>query len=116
ESQVPDAARFLEVRGGGSGHAATASRQFERCAEWWGNPDLQWALAKLGVPERPYWHGEHGIVPTAKQIVALLRGPRRPASQTDGQRKSAVATESPPAPATPAQTPTRLATSARNAR
>jgi hypothetical protein len=57
-------------------------------AEWWGNPDLQWALAKLGVPERPHWHGEHGLVPIAKRIVALLRGPRPPALQTNGQRNS----------------------------
>jgi len=92
----------------------TTSGQFERYAEWWGNPDLQWALAKLGVPERPYWHGEHGIVPTAKRIVALLRGAHRLASQTDGQRKSAVATGSPPASAPPAET--RLATPAPNAR
>jgi hypothetical protein len=113
EESIANASRFLEMLGRGSEHAATTSRQFERYAEWWGNPDLQWALAKLGVPERPYWHGEHGIVPTAKQIVALLRGPRRHALQTDGQRNSAVAAESPPAPATPAET--RPATLAPNA-
>src|SRR5262249_15261106 len=116
EESIANASRFLEMLGPGSEQATTTSRQFERYAEWWGNPDLQWALAKLGVPERPYWHGEHGIVPTAKRIVALLRGPHQPSPQTDGQRNSAVAAESPPAPATPAETPTRLATSARNAR
>src|SRR5262249_30991911 len=116
EESISNASRFLEMLGGGSEHAATTSRQFERYVEWWGNPDLQWALAKLGVPERPYWHGEHGIVPTAKRIVALLRGPRRPALQTDGQRKGVVAAESPPAPATAAETAMRTATSARTAR
>jgi beta-lactamase superfamily II metal-dependent hydrolase len=113
EESIANASSFLEMLGRGSEHAATTSRQFERYAEWWGNPDLQWALAKLGVPERPYWHGEHGMVPTAKRIVALLRGPRRPALQTDGQRNSA---ESPPALATPAKTSTRLAMSAPDAR
>src|SRR6516165_4808174 len=116
EESIVNARRFLEMLGRGSEQAITTSRQFERYAEWWGNPGLQWALAKLGVRERPCWHGEHGIVPTAKQIVALLRGPRRPALQTNGQRNSAVAAESPSAPATPADTPTRLATSAGNAR
>jgi CHAT domain len=114
EESIVNARRFLEMLGRGSEQAITTSRQFERYAEWWGNPDLQWALAKLGVPERPDWHGEHGIVPTAKRIVALLRGSRRLASQTDGQRNSAVAAESPPAPAIPAET--RLATPAPNAR
>jgi beta-lactamase superfamily II metal-dependent hydrolase len=112
EEAIGNASRFLEMLGRGSEHVATTSRQFERYAEWWGNPDLQWALAKLGVPERPCWHGEHGIVPTAKQIVAMLRGPRRPALQTNGERNSAVAAESPPAPATPVEMPTRLATPA----
>jgi hypothetical protein len=114
EESIVNARRFLEMLGRGSEQAITTSRQFERYAEWWGNPGLQWALAKLGVRERPYWHGEHGIVPTAKRIVALIRGPRRPALQIDGQRNSAVAAESPPAPATPAET--RLAIPARNAR
>jgi hypothetical protein len=116
EESIANASRFLEMLGRGSEHAATTSRQFERYAEWWGNPDLQWALAKLGVPERPHWHGEHGIVPTAKRIVALLRGPRRHPMPTNGQRNSAVAAESRPAPANPAEMPTRPATSARNAR
>jgi hypothetical protein len=116
EESIANASHLLEMLGRGSEHAATMSRQFERYAEWWGNPDLQWALSKLGVPERPYWHGEHGLVPTAKRIVALLRGPRRPTLQTDSQRNSAVAAGSPPAPATAAETPTRMATSARNAR
>jgi beta-lactamase superfamily II metal-dependent hydrolase len=114
EGSIVNASRFLEMLGRGSEHAITTSRQFERYVEWWGNPDLQWALAKLGVPERPHWHGEHGIVPTAKWIVALLRGPRRP--DPHGQRKSAVAAESPPAPATPAETATRLATPAPHAK
>jgi hypothetical protein len=100
--------------GRGSEQAITTSRQFERYAEWWGNPDLKWALAKVGVPERPNWHEEHGIVPTAKRIVALLRGSRRLASQTNGQGKSAIAAESPPAPAT--RTETRVATLAPSAR
>jgi beta-lactamase superfamily II metal-dependent hydrolase len=116
EESIVNASRFLEMLGRGSEQAITTSRQFERYAEWWGNPDLKWALAKLGVPERPHWHGEHGIVPTAKRIVALLRGPRRHPMPTNGQRNSAVAAESRPAPANPAETPTRLATSARNAR
>src|SRR5262249_10741098 len=116
EEAIVNASRFLEMLGRGSEHVATTSRQFERYAEWWGNPDLQWALAKLGVPERPCWHGEHGIVPTAKRIVALLRGPRRHPMPTSGQRNSAVSAESRPAPANPAEMPTRLATSARNAR
>jgi beta-lactamase superfamily II metal-dependent hydrolase len=116
EESIVNASRFLEMLGRGSEHAITTSRQFERYVQWWGNPDLQWALAKLGVPERPHWHGEHGIVPTAKRIVALLRGPRRPDPQPDGQRKSAVAAESPPAPATPAETATGLATPAPHAR
>src|SRR5262249_2793709 len=112
EESIANASRFLEMLGRRSEHAATTSRQFERYAEWWGNPDLQWALAKLGVPERPCWHGEYGIVPAAKQIVAMLRGPRRAALQTNGQRNSAVAAESPPAPATPVEMPKRLATPA----
>jgi hypothetical protein len=103
EESIANASRVLEMLGRGSEHVATLSRQFERYAEWWGNPDLQWALDKLGVPERPHWHGDHGIVPTVKRIVALLRGSRRLASQTDGQRKSAVAAESPPALANPAE-------------
>jgi beta-lactamase superfamily II metal-dependent hydrolase len=114
EESIANASRFLEMLGRGSEHAATTSRQFERYAEWWGNPDLQWALAKLGVPERPHWHGEHGIVPTAKRIVALLRGPRRHPMPTNGRRNGAVAAESRPAPANPAEMPT--ARSARNAR
>jgi hypothetical protein len=114
EESMANASRFLEMLGRGSEHAATTSRQFERYAEWWGNPDLKWALAKLGVPERPHWHGEHGIVPTAKRIVALLRGSRRLASQTNDQGNSAIAAESVPAPATPAET--RVATPAPNAR
>ena len=56
EESIANASRFLEMLGRGSEHAATTSRQFERYAEWWGNPDLQWALAKLDVPERPHWH------------------------------------------------------------
>jgi CHAT domain len=115
EESIDNAKRVLETVGRGSEQADTTLRQFERYAEWWGNHDLQWALAKLSVPERPHWHEEHGIVPTAKQIVALLRGPRRFASQTDGRRKSAVVAESPPRPAAPAETATRLTTSASNA-
>jgi hypothetical protein len=114
EESIVNASRFLEMLGRGSEQAITTSRQFERYAEWWGNPHLQWALAKLGAPERPHWLGEHRLVPTAKRIVALLRGPRRLASQTDGQRNSAVAAKSPPVPATPAET--RLATPAPSAR
>jgi hypothetical protein len=108
--------RFLEMLGRGSEHAIVTSRQFERHVEWWGNPDLQWALAKLGVPERPHWHGEHGIVPTANRIVGLLRGPRWLASQTDSRRKSAVVAKPPPGSAGPTETATRLATPAPNAR
>jgi len=92
EESIANASRFLEMLGRGSEHAATTSRQFERYAEWWGNPDLQWALAKLGVPERPCWHGEHGIVPTAKRIVALLRGlsHRVPAGRTGRPARGAL--------------------------
>jgi beta-lactamase superfamily II metal-dependent hydrolase len=115
EESIANASRFLEMLGRGSEHAATTSLQFERYAEWWGNPDLKWALAKLGVPERPHWHGEYALVPTAKRIVALLRGPRWPASPTVSRGKSAVVAEQPPGPAAPAETATRLATPTPNA-
>src|SRR5262249_60616042 len=76
EESIANASRFLEMLGRGSEHAATTSRQFERYAEWWGNPNLQWALAKLGGPERPHWPGGQGLVPSANRIVARRHGPR----------------------------------------
>ena len=74
------------------GRALAETSAWKGYAEWWGNPDLQWALAKLGVPERPCWHGEHGIVPTAKRIVALLRGlsHRVPAGRTGRPARGAL--------------------------
>jgi len=71
---------FLELLGRGSEHAFTTARQFERYARWWGNEEHKWALAALGVPDRPHWHDQDGIVPTASELVKLLRGPRREAA------------------------------------
>jgi beta-lactamase superfamily II metal-dependent hydrolase len=94
---LANAGRFMELVGRGSEHVATTSRQFDRYIDWWGNPELQWALGKLGVPNRPHWHVEDGLVPTARRIVELLRGGRRPGAPRD-DRQQRRAPEAPPAP------------------
>src|SRR5262249_29002834 len=66
--------RFIEMVGHGSEHVMTTSRQFDRYITWWGNPERQWLLAKLGVQERPHWRANFGLVPTAKRLVGLMRG------------------------------------------
>jgi len=82
-----NANRFVELVGRGSEHVATTSRQFARYVDWWGNPELQWALGKLGIAERPHWHEEHGLVKTARGIVELLRGRGGPTAQPEASGK-----------------------------
>ena len=83
-----NASRFVELVGRGSEQVATTSRQFARYVDWWGNPERQWALGKLGIAERKYWHIEHGLIPTAKLIVELLGGRRAPAARPDDFTKA----------------------------
>jgi len=83
--------RFIEMVGHGSEHVMTTSRQFDRYVTWWGNPDRQWLLAKLGVQERPHWHANFGLVPTAKRLVDFMRG-RNDAASLDRPRTTAEGT------------------------
>jgi len=64
---------FIRLMGHGSEHVFTTGRQFGRYVSWWGNPRQQAQLSKLGVRERPHWHVEHGLVPTATRLVELLQ-------------------------------------------
>jgi hypothetical protein len=102
EETLANARRFLELLGRGSEHAFNTSRQFQRYVDWWGNPKLQPMLERLGVPKRPHWHEEHGLVPTAEAVVQLLGGPPKPSSQTNSRSPDKGAAED-PVPVTPKQ-------------
>ena len=98
EASVANASRVVELLGRNSEHAFTTARQFERYLDWWGNPALQSVLTKLGVPERPHWHVEYGIVPTAQRVVEILNGPRQPAAQTEPRPEDTSSSASPVEP------------------
>lgn len=78
DESVRNARRFLELLGRRSEQVCNTLRQLERYIDWWGNAGFQPLLERLGVPERPCWHEESGLIPTAEAIVLLLGGPRRP--------------------------------------
>lgn len=78
EESIANATRFLELLGRGSEHAFNTSRQFRRYVNWWGNPALQPELDELRIPEHPHWQLEHGLVPTARKVVQLLGGSKKP--------------------------------------
>jgi CHAT domain len=94
---LDDATRIVDMVGKSSEQALTTSRQFERYSNLWGNPELAGALSKLGVPIRPHWHHENGLVPTAKLIVQALRGSLGPAGQPTGAGRDKAAPELPAA-------------------
>jgi hypothetical protein len=96
DQAMANASRFLELVGRGSEQAKTTSRQFDRYIDWWGNPGLQWALARLGITPRPHWHVENGMVPTARRIVELLRGRQARLSPASEPSKNKSAPEGPP--------------------
>jgi hypothetical protein len=103
---LDDATRIVDMLGKRSEQALTTGRQFERYSNVWGNPELAGPLAKLGVPVRPHWHHENGLVPTAKLIVQALRGWLGPADQTKGAGRDnlpAASTVREPASAGPAE-------------
>ena len=74
EQALAQAGRVVELLGRGSEHVMTTSRQFERYVTLWGNPALAPVFEAIGIPPRPHWHEEHGLVPTARRIVESLRG------------------------------------------
>ena len=97
---LAEAARIVELLGRGSEQVMTTSRQFERYVTLWGNPDLAPVFEALGIPPRPHWHDEHGLVPTARRIVEFLRGvapaPLRPqGGNGSGQRGVTTAATKP---------------------
>jgi beta-lactamase superfamily II metal-dependent hydrolase len=80
DEALEHANRVVELLGRSSEQAATTSRQFERYSNLWGNPKFADAFERLGLPSRQHWDREHGLVPTTRRIVEVLRGPRaRPA-------------------------------------
>ncbi|HEY0859277.1 MAG TPA: CHAT domain-containing protein [Albitalea sp.] len=83
------ATRFLELMGRGSEHAFTTSRQFERYTQWWGSEDFRRALAETDAIERAHWNEEDGVLPTANQVVKLLRGSTYHVPMADAPRKPA---------------------------
>jgi hypothetical protein len=119
DQAMANVSRFLELVGRGSEQAKTTARQFDRYIDWWGNRDLQWALARLGITPRDHWHVENGMVPTAKRIVELLRGRQAPLSRVRSPSRDTAATEAPVArtvhPAAPALVAGRPATVDRSA-
>jgi hypothetical protein len=94
---LDDATRVVELLGRSSEQITATSRQFERYINLWGNPELADALKSLGIPLRAHWHGENGLVPTAKRIVQVLLGPHRPAAKAPAARSREAAPESPTA-------------------
>jgi beta-lactamase superfamily II metal-dependent hydrolase len=75
---IASANRIVDLVGRNSEHTMTTSRQLERYVQWWGDPQLEWATSRLGMPDRQHWHDEHGLVPTVKRVLEVLRGPREP--------------------------------------
>jgi beta-lactamase superfamily II metal-dependent hydrolase len=59
-------------------------RQFQRYMDWWGHEKFEQALAERGVRRLVSWDGPHGVIETARRLVAILQ--RKPAN---GDRKPA---------------------------
>ena len=118
EDSVAHAKEILNRAGPGSEQAKATARQFHRYVEWWGNPDLAAIYAAMKLPDRAHWHREHGLVPTAKQVVELLGGPPRPkikrSDDVGSKQFPPSATSSAPPAAKPA--PTMLGRSAETPR
>jgi hypothetical protein len=72
------ATRVVELVGRTSEQATSTGRQIDRYASWWGNPAYAWAFPMLRLPDRAHWHVEHGLVPTAQRIVAILGSTQPP--------------------------------------
>jgi hypothetical protein len=79
---LENANRVVDQLGRSSEQVMTTSRQFERYTNLWGNPEFAHALERMGIPTRRHWHLENGLVPTAKLIVQVLRGPHEPAARS----------------------------------
>lgn len=47
-------------------------RQLARYIEWWGDARFVKALRERGIKRSPGWTGEHGVLETARRMVAIL--------------------------------------------
>jgi hypothetical protein len=68
-----EAARVVEIAGRTSEHVATTARQVDRYVNLWGDPQMGVSLQRLGLPSRQHWHAPHGLVPTARRMLEVLR-------------------------------------------
>ena len=95
------ARRFLELLGRGSEQAFKTSRQFQRYVDWWGDSDSPLKLDGLSVQERKHLYKNFGLVPTAKEVVQLSSGPKKPRPQANSTPSDEGSAEKEPDPDTP---------------
>jgi CHAT domain len=115
-----DATRVVELLGRDSEQIKATRRQLNRYINLWGNSKLGDALVKLGIPLRPHWHRDNGLVSTAKRIVDALGGSQQSTGRAASAKSRAAAPESPAAsavrePAAPAPASEPKPTSVRSA-
>jgi hypothetical protein len=97
-SAFEHAQAFIDLVGPGSEHVTTAARQIDRYISRWGNRKLQPLLGKLGIPKRPHWHVEHGLIQTATKVVEELQKfvRERPAEDVPTEKESPAINVLPP--------------------
>jgi hypothetical protein len=121
---VEHAKTVLDRVGRNSEHAKTTPRQFRRYIEWWGNPELEWALLRLGVEPRPHWNRDGGLVATAQRVVRMITPPKvtapppafpTPSGTSGPSSSSSSVAPSSMSPSSTAESPSSSSTSSQSA-